>query len=121
MLAEYRSVVSEMKSIPNLTINLPGVDVVCSPEGVARVQQITCVGDIHRTDRNGHHLPECLAHRKVERRVRRQVRRTVAIEKAGAELISGRRPGVARQGQREDGSSRVALIVIEQEVALRSV
>ena len=64
--------------------------------------------------------PKCLADRQIESGVRRQVRRAVPIQKSRAELIRRRRPHVARQGQGENRSDGVALIVIEEKIAGRS-
>src|ERR1039457_6937523 len=107
---------SKVKPVPDFTINLARVDVVCPAESIACVQQVAGIRDVDRICGNGHLLPECLADRQIERGVRRQVRGTIAIQKAGAELVRGRRPRVARQAQCEDGSYRVPLIVIEEEV-----
>jgi hypothetical protein len=63
-------------------------------------------------------LPEGFADGNIKRCVRGQMGRTIAVEKAGAIVdveVRRRTPG---QPQIEAGRERVALVVIEEEVAL---
>ena len=88
---------SKMEPVAHLPINLPGIDVMRPTESVAGIQQISGVGDIHGVRGNRPRFANPLADRQIERGMRRQVGRSVAVEKAGAELVSRRGPHMPGQ------------------------
>src|ERR1022692_4493310 len=92
-----RSPSSKMEPVAHLPINLPGIDEMRPTESVAGIQQISGVGDVHGVRGNRPRFANPLADRQIERGMRRQVGRSVAVEKAGAELVSRRGPHMPGQ------------------------
>lgn len=56
----------KMKTVAHLAVDLPPVDIVSSPEGVAGIQQIAAVPNVHGIGRNGPAFAESLAEGQIE-------------------------------------------------------
>src|SRR5579862_7659367 len=110
---------SKMEAVSKLYVHLTRVDVMGSTKGIAGVEEIACVGNVYCIGRCHPLLSKAFSDGQIEGGVRRQVSRPISVEEARAELIGRRGPDSSRQSQVQDRGCRVALIVIQKEVAGR--
>ena len=109
-----------MKQVAHLDVDLARIGVVRAAESLAIVQQKAAVGKVQAVDGNGKILADRLSEREIESGVGLEMAGHVsaAVGEAGAVVEAARGPGTPRQVGFEVCVQSVALIVIQEEVAV---
>src|SRR6185437_2079978 len=112
-----RTPASIMESPRNLAADLARIVEMRSAERVAVVEQVACVRGVQRTEFQRQILAELFRHREIEFCMARQMRRAVPVKKSRSVTHIGGDPGAPRQSHVEASAERVALVVVEKEIA----
>src|SRR5882672_1600057 len=103
-----------MEPVLHLHADLARVGKVCASEGVAVIEEIVVIAEIHPSDADVPVLSEGLAQSQIVSSVCWEVRRSLAIEETGAVVYAEVHPGSPRQSQIESGCERIALVVVQK-------
>src|SRR5215831_4639149 len=108
-----------MKPVAHLHVNLPRIGVMCTAEGLTVIQQESPVGQVERCRGDREPFPDILSQRQIKSRMRLQMRgyiaRSVCEPRAVVHIAA--RNYASRQIEIEAGMQRVALVMVQKEIA----